>query len=130
MTPARFLMGTIFLVYRNSRLNRPESVSLASLARQLDPSRWRTGSSAPYYLHPRNNSIAFPLLILLSQGRYIHFVLSICPGFDSLSPYIVFLKICVGGRKESLVLASYPPGPHIPVFPVKGPGITIFCACA
>ena len=38
MTPARFLMGTIFLVYiiyydniyiRDSRLNRPESVSLA-----------------------------------------------------------------------------------------------------
>ena len=38
MTPARFLMGTIFLVIyiiRDSQLNRPESVSLASLARQL-----------------------------------------------------------------------------------------------
>ena len=35
---ARPVMGTIFLVYiyiRDSRLNRPESVSLASLARQL-----------------------------------------------------------------------------------------------
>ena len=39
MTPARFLMVTIILVYniyiRDSQLNRPESVSLASLARQL-----------------------------------------------------------------------------------------------
>ena len=35
---ARLGMGTIFLVYiyiRDSQLNRPESVSLASLARQL-----------------------------------------------------------------------------------------------
>ena len=36
---ARPIMGTIFLVYsiyiRDSQLNRPESVSLASLARQL-----------------------------------------------------------------------------------------------
>ena len=35
---ARPVMGTIFLVYiyiRDSQLNRPESVSLASLARQL-----------------------------------------------------------------------------------------------
>ena len=34
MTLARFLMVTIILVY-DSQLNRPESVSLASLARQL-----------------------------------------------------------------------------------------------
>ena len=37
MTPARFLMVTIILVYiyiRDSQLNRPESVSLVSLARQ------------------------------------------------------------------------------------------------
>ena len=35
---ARPIMGTIFLVYiyiRDSQLNRPESVSLSSLARQL-----------------------------------------------------------------------------------------------
>ena len=37
MTPASFLMGTIFssIYIYDSRLNRPESVSLASLARQL-----------------------------------------------------------------------------------------------
>ena len=32
---ARPIMGTIFLVIYDSRLNRPESVSLTSLARQL-----------------------------------------------------------------------------------------------